>query len=81
MRLLDDTEEYEVLVEDEDVTTGYLSCELIADCSNVGEEELLLQPELSVLSIIQEWGSSYDKMYGGLNVIQSGTSKQEALRY
>ena len=76
---LDDTEEYEVLFEEEDVTTGYLSCALIADCSNVGEEELVLQPDVSVLSIIQEWGATYDKMYGGLNVIQSGASKQEAL--
>ena len=75
---LDDTEEYEVLFEEEDVTTGYLSCALIADCSNVGEEELVLQPDVSVLSIIQ-WGATYDKMYGGLNVIQSGASKQEAL--
>ena len=76
---LDDTEEYEVLFEEEDVTTGYLSCALIADCSNVGEEELVFQPDVSVLSIIQEWGATYDKMYGGLNVIQSGASKQEAL--
>ena len=49
-----------------------------SDCSNVEEEELILQPDVSVLSIIQ-WGAIYDKMYGGLNVIQSGANKQEAL--
>jgi hypothetical protein len=77
--LKNDAEEYEVLFEEEDVKSGYLSCALIGDCSNVGEEELVLQPDVSVLCIIQEWGATYDKMCGGLNVIQSGTSKQEAL--
>ena len=51
-------EEYEVLFEEEDAITGYLSCALIADCSNAGEEDLVLQPGVSVLSIIQEWGAT-----------------------
>ena len=68
----------EVLFEEEDATTGYISCPLIADCSNAREEDLVLQSDVSVLSVIQ-WGEIYDKMYSGRNVIQSGASKQEAL--
>ena len=46
--VLDDTEEYEVLFEEQDVTTRYLSCSLIADCSNVEEEELVLPLKLNL---------------------------------
>ena len=67
-----------MVLKEGDVITGYLSCILIADCSNVGEEELALQPDVSVPSIIQ-WGAKYDKIYGGVNVIQSEASKNKAL--
>ena len=78
--VLDDTEEYEMLFEEEaGCYNRILILCMIADCSNVREEELVLQePDVSALSIIQ-WGTKYDKMYGGLNAIQSGARKQEAL--
>ena len=66
----DDTEEYEVLFEEENVTTGYLSCALSTNCSNVGEEESMLQSDVLVLRTVQ-WGVMYDKVYGDLNVIRS----------
>jgi hypothetical protein len=81
-RTLDDLEEYEVVFEQEDVTTISLSCALIADCSNAGEEALILQTDESV-ECISQWGAgdiTIRKMYdNGLFIKGWGDTKPEAL--
>jgi hypothetical protein len=78
---LNDMEEYELVFEEEDMTAGSLSCALIADCSNVEEEPLVLQRDIS----ISKWGAKYEVgakykvMHDGFNVLQGGTIKHEAL--
>jgi hypothetical protein len=72
----DDTEEYEMVFEEEDATSGHLPCPLIEDCFNVEEEELELQTVVSI-KIIRQWGARYDKMHGEFNVTQWGATKQK----
>jgi hypothetical protein len=67
--------EYEVVFEEEDVTARSLSCALIADCSNIEEEPLVLQRDTS----FSKWGAKYEVMDDGFNVLQGGTIKHEAL--
>jgi hypothetical protein len=72
---LNDMEEYELVFEEEGMTAGSLSCSLIADCSNIEEEPLVLQRDTS----ISKWGAKYEVMHDGFNVLQGGTIKHEAL--
>jgi hypothetical protein len=75
--MLDDTEEYEVMFEEEDATSSHLPCPLIEDCSDVGEEELELQTVVS-MKIMRLWGARYDaRMHGEFNVTQWGATKQK----
>jgi hypothetical protein len=71
----DDTEEYEVAFEEDNVTAGSLSCVLIDDCPNVEEEPLVLQIDI----FISKWGAKSDMMHDGFNVLQGGAIKHEAL--
>ena len=52
------------MFDEEDMASGYLPCALIGDCSNVGEEELVFQKDISTQSI-RNLGARYDKMYAG----------------
>jgi hypothetical protein len=74
----DDMETYEVVFEVEDVTSENITCELNADCSNVNEEVVELETDISVVCI-SKWGAKDIKMYNELFVNQWGATKWEAL--
>jgi hypothetical protein len=77
--VLDDTEEYEVVFEEQGTgASGFLSCTLNADCSDVNKEALELETDVSVVCI-SRWGAKGIKMYNRLFVNQWGDTKQEAL--
>lgn len=72
---LDDTEEYEVMFEEEDVTSSHLPCPLIEDCPNVSKELMELKTDVLVQSI-SRWGAKDMKVYGRTCFIQWGAIKQ-----
>jgi hypothetical protein len=75
---LDDMEEYEVVFEEKDATSRFLSSVLNPNCSDVNKEVLQLEPDVHVESI-SRWGAKGKAMYHGFNVSQWGATKQEAL--
>ena len=75
---LDDMEEYEVVFEEKDVTSGFLSSALKTNCSNVNKEALQLETDVYV-ERIRQWGAKDNAMYQGFNVSQWGATNQEAL--
>jgi hypothetical protein len=75
---LDDMEEYEVVFEEKDATSGFLSSVLKPNCSDVNKEALQLETDVYVESISQ-WGAKGKVMYHGFDVNQWGATKWEAL--
>jgi hypothetical protein len=77
--VLHDMEEYEVVFKDEDtMASGFLSCALNADCSDVNKVALDLKTDVYVESISQ-WGAKDNAMYHGFYVNQWGATNWEAL--
>ena len=76
--MFDDTKEYEVVFEVNDVTSEYLPCELNEDHSNVDKEALKLKTDVYVQSI-RLWGAKDNVMYHGFNVSRWKATKWEAL--
>jgi hypothetical protein len=75
---LDDMEEYEVVFEVKDATSGFLSSVLKPNCSEVNKEALQIETDVYVESISQ-WRAKDNAMYHGFNVSQWGATKSEAL--
>jgi hypothetical protein len=75
---IDDMEEYEVVFEEKDATSGFLSSVLKPNCSDVNKDALQLETDVYVESISQ-WGAKGKVMYHRFNINQWGATKWEAL--